>query len=68
MRILGIDPRLFWVGWMRRSALILDSAGCPMRLNRWRCRVPKGYWEMLSDLARAFDYRIDDDDDDDYSI
>jgi len=42
---------LLKLGWKRRNALILDMAGCPMWLNKWRCRhVPE-----LSAIAKALE-------------
>lgn len=32
-----IDWSLFRTGWRRRSALMLNTAGCPHWLIRWRC-------------------------------
>ena len=34
-----IDWLLFRTGWRRRSALMLNTAGCPHWLIRWRCGV-----------------------------
>lgn len=40
--------QLFRLGWFRRSAMILDEAGCPLWLIRLRCPVHKG-WGILLD-------------------
>jgi hypothetical protein len=45
-----VDTEMFWLGWHRRSMIILDNAGCPMWLNRWRCKPPKGWGAMLGKL------------------
>jgi hypothetical protein len=57
LRFAGIvDTETFWIGWKRRSAIILDSAGCPIWLNRWRCgRPPKGWGRLLTELTDRLD-------------
>ena len=47
--------RVFRLGWRRRSAMILDNAGCPGWLIRWRCPVPRGWGRALEELVRRID-------------
>ena len=50
-----MDLRLFILGWHRRSAMILDSAGCPVWLVRKRCPTMPGWGTLLNILAREVD-------------
>ena len=47
--------RDFLLGWRRRSALILDHAGAPCGLIRWRCRPMRGWGTVLRDLVDALE-------------
>ena len=42
---------LFILGWRRRSLLILDAAGCPARLARWRCPTLRNWGKVLHELT-----------------
>jgi hypothetical protein len=44
---------LFRLGWHRRSMRILDAAGCPMWLNKWRCKPPVGWGALLMALTEG---------------
>ena len=50
MGLVKIDRKSFLIGWRRRSALILDGAGCPMWLTRLRCPVRRGWGTVLDKL------------------
>jgi hypothetical protein len=54
---LKVDWREFRIGWRRRSAPILDYAGCPMWLIKQRCRPMKGWGTLLRYLAEQ-DYPL----------
>ena len=41
----------FLLGWRRRSAMMLDAAGCPYWLVKLRCPIMKGWGTMLRELA-----------------
>lgn len=43
--------KLFLLGWRRRSALLLDNAGCPLWLTRRRCPPLQGWGRLLSEMA-----------------
>ena len=43
---------MFLLGWQRRSAMILDNAGAPRWLIRWRCPKATGWGAVLDVLAR----------------
>ena len=51
----GDRVKLFILGWRRRSAMILDNAGCPMWLVRLRCPLRPGWGKMLDELAEGID-------------
>ena len=42
-----IQLKTFVAGWRRRSAMLLDAAGCPRWLVRWRCPGLKGWGAFL---------------------
>ena len=44
---------LFLRGWRRRSAMLLDAAGCPPWLWKWRCPVIRGWGTMLQEADDA---------------
>jgi len=51
-----VNWHLFVMGWQRRNAAILDTAGCPRWLNRRRChRIPE-----LGRVARALEKAFPD--------
>lgn len=50
---LKLDRQSFCVGWRRRSALILDNAGCPSWFIRLRCGRPSRDWGGVVGLAGA---------------
>ena len=37
----------FLLGWRQRSAMLLDEAGCPEWLIRWRCPVPISWGDAM---------------------
>ena len=41
---------LFTRGWRRRSAPMLDAAGCPLWLQKRRCPTLKGWGRILRQL------------------
>ena len=43
--------RAFILGWRRRSAMLLDEAGCPGWLIRWRCPVPQAWGDLFRNMA-----------------
>lgn len=47
--------RDFLLGWHRRSALILDYAGVPNWLIRWRCRPMRGWGTIVNALVAALE-------------
>ena len=66
MRLFGIDPAVFRVGWRRRSRLILDSAGCPMWLAKRRCPpLSKGWGTTLQLLAYLHGFNMYEEAEDD---
>lgn len=57
---------IFARGWQRKSLLMLDVAGCPRWLARWRCRMTRQENEAyaaLSAYIMATTPEVDDDDD-----
>jgi hypothetical protein len=53
---------LFREGWRKRSAMILDAAGCPLWLIKLRCPTIRGWGSVLEyfvdvELARGKDER-----------
>ena len=44
---------LFLRGWRRRSAMLLDAAGCPPWLWKWRCPVIREWGTMLQEADDA---------------
>lgn len=52
-----LDTGLFALGVERRSALILDSAGCPLEMNKIICPRIEGWGTLLNILASAIQGR-----------
>jgi len=49
------------LGWKRRSAMLLNEAGCPRWLIRWRCPVPVGWSDLyrtMRGLAPWLEYHV----------
>jgi hypothetical protein len=44
---------LFRLGWQRRNMRILDAAGCPMWLSKWRCKPLVGWGGLLVALTEG---------------
>lgn len=56
--------KIFVKGWRRKSRLLLDLAGCPTWLARWRCRLTpteRVAWVAISDLVRRGEMYRDED-------
>lgn len=49
---VSIDTELFLEGWERRSAAMLDLAGCPTWLVKLRCPAMPGWGHVLDALER----------------
>ena len=46
-----IDIKMFLMGWKRRSAIIMDNAGSPIWLTKWRCPTLRGWGTLLIELT-----------------
>jgi hypothetical protein len=58
-----VNWKLFALGWRRRSAMILDNAGCPPWLVKLRCPVLPGWGrELRLTCRRVFWYEWGEDD------
>lgn len=55
--------KLFIVGWKRQSATMLDEAGCPIWLIKWRCPESPDWGTWLEEFFKILPHEEDDSED-----